>query len=70
MYEDKKLTQQEVLEMITPLKLDLISFSKLLEEAAFKIVDKGVKGKWTPDKIIKEIEKLLDNNGKIAELIK
>ena len=61
MYEDKKLTQQEVSQMMSSLKLDLIAFSKLLEEASFLIINKGVKEKWTPEKMIKEIEKLLED---------
>lgn len=66
MYEDRKLTQQEVEDMIDPLKLDLIAYSKLLEEATLSILDEGIKKGWTPEKLTEEIEKLFNDDGIIA----
>lgn len=60
---DKKLTQNESENFLTDLSLDLIAYYKLLEDAIFETFSKANLEGWTAERLISEINKLLDNEG-------
>lgn len=55
---DKKLTQDQVDKLMSPMELDLIAFFKQLQEDILGIIDKP--GSDSPDQLIADITALLE----------
>lgn len=53
--KDRKLTQDEADELMTPMSLDLIAFYKLLQDDILDILDSDI----TPDEMIEQVNMLL-----------
>ena len=53
--KDRKLTQDEADELMTPMSLDLIAFYKLLQDDILDILDSDI----TPDEMIEKVNMLL-----------
>ncbi len=57
---DKKLSQNEVNHLMSPMELDLIAYFNQLREEILKVIDKGSSNNSTPDELIKEIMGMLE----------
>lgn len=53
--KDRKLTQDEADELITPMSLDLTAYYKLLQDDILDILDSDI----TPDEMIEQVNMLL-----------
>jgi hypothetical protein len=65
--QDKKLTQNDIIEIEKEYSIDLIAYYKVLEAAIFELMDKAQKDGWTPEKLLKEVDKLFDDKGIVAK---
>ncbi len=57
---DKKLTQNEVDNLMGPMELDLIAYFTQMRDEILKAIDKGARNNSTPDELIEDITKLLE----------
>lgn len=57
---DKKLTQNEVDNLMGPMELDLIAYFAQMRDEILKTIDKGARNNSTPDELIEDITKLLE----------
>ncbi len=57
---DKKLTQNEVDNLMGPMELDLIAYFNQMRDEILKAIDKGARNNSTPDELIEDITKLLE----------
>lgn len=57
---DKKLTQNEVDNLMGPMELDLIAYFTQMRDEILKAIDEGSRNNSTPDELIEDITKLLE----------
>ena len=55
----KKITSKEFDGLSSGFELDLIAYYKQLEEDSMKLLNEAVREGWTPDKLIKQYDKLM-----------
>lgn len=53
------ITQKQVQEQQKNFSVDLIAFYKVLQDEMIKTINKAERGKWTIEKLIKELESLI-----------
>ncbi len=57
--KESRITQDQFTDFSQPFVLDLIALFNLVEEDTVKTISKAQREGWTPDKLIKEVEKII-----------